>query len=60
LRSLEDYKNKIRRGKADLNSFREIDQFYEFDNHANVIVDESIMEVKMLRQACMNALVTQS
>ncbi|MBS7566153.1 glycosyltransferase family 2 protein [Mucilaginibacter sp. Bleaf8] len=51
LRSLEEFKRKIGRGRADLDVPRKLNEFYEIDKDANVIVDEAIIELKMLIQA---------
>jgi len=48
LRSLEDYKEKLERGRADNGLFRSLGDFYDLDREANLITDENIIELKML------------
>ena len=48
LRSLEDYKEKLLRGRADDGLPRKLEEFYELDKEVNLITDESIIELEVL------------
>jgi len=48
LRSLEDYKEKLERGRADAGLARKLEEFFELDKEANLITDENILELRML------------
>jgi hypothetical protein len=50
LRSLEDFKEKLERGRADNGLPRALELFYELDSEANLVTDENIIELKMLLQ----------
>ena len=47
LRSLEDFKEKLERGRADTGTTRQLEEFYELDREANLVSDESIIELTM-------------
>ncbi|GAB2705054.1 glycosyltransferase family 92 protein [Mucilaginibacter koreensis] len=52
LRSLEDYNEKMKRGRADSpTTDRTIDYFYELNKEANLIVDESVLELELMWKA---------
>jgi len=44
-RSLEEYKEKISRGRADDNSQRKLDDFYAHDRDSNIIEDRNILKI---------------
>jgi hypothetical protein len=48
LRSLEEFKLKIARGRADSGADRKLDEFYDLDKRANLINDESAIELRMI------------
>jgi hypothetical protein len=48
LRSFEQFKIKVSRGRADLDVPRKLQEFYDMDKDANRIADESIVELKIL------------
>jgi hypothetical protein len=48
LRSFEEFKDKVKRGRADTDLPRSIQYFYEHDKEANVIADESIIELVLM------------
>ncbi|RYZ97383.1 MAG: glycosyltransferase family 92 protein [Sphingobacteriaceae bacterium] len=48
LRSLDEFKEKVLRGRSDIDLPRHIDYFDEHDKDANVITDESIIELQMI------------
>jgi hypothetical protein len=48
LRSLAEYKEKISRGRADADIPRKLEFFYDHDKDANLITDESILEMQMI------------
>ena len=48
LRSFEDWQEKLERGRADKGAALEVERFYELDNEANLITDETIIELDML------------
>ena len=50
-RSLEEYHEKIARGRADFEQKRPLSAFYDIDKFANEITDESILEIKMIKQS---------
>jgi hypothetical protein len=43
LRSFEEFKIKVQRGRADIDQLRRLNDFYKFDSESNVIVDKSII-----------------
>ncbi|MEN0056496.1 MAG: glycosyltransferase family 92 protein [Mucilaginibacter sp.] len=48
LRSLEEFKLKIARGRADNGETRNLDEFYFVDKLSNLITDENIIELKLV------------
>jgi hypothetical protein len=48
LRSLEEFKQKMAKGRADGGELRTIEQFYGLDKEANLVVDENVLEVLLL------------
>jgi hypothetical protein len=51
LRSLEEFKIKVSRGRADYHIPRKMQEFDDLDKDANYIIDESIIELQMLIDA---------
>lgn len=48
LRSLEEYREKMKRGRADVDIERKLEYFFDLDKEANLVADESIIELEML------------
>ena len=48
LRSLEEFKLKIARGRADKGVDRKLDEFYDLDKRANQVSDESAIELELI------------
>lgn len=48
LRSLEEFKVKIAKGRADSGGDRSISEFYDLDSRANIVTDESIIELQLI------------
>lgn len=48
VRSLEEFKAKVARGRADVDEMRTVDEFYEVNEYANLLADENIIELKLM------------
>ena len=48
LRSLDEFKHKISKGRVDAVEDRKLEHFNEIDEEANLIIDESIIELQLL------------
>ena len=48
VRSLDEFKMKVARGRADSNQERTVEEFYLVNEFANVVIDENIKEVRLI------------
>jgi len=47
-RSLEEFKRKVAKGRPDIEMNRSLNEFYEYNEFANSIIDENIIELELL------------